>query len=63
MVAAGLLVMAFVAATIVAGPFSKEWLYWRTGYPDLGVPFWLGVLVPRRCCCSWPPPWCSARSR
>jgi len=42
-VAAGLLVTGFVAATLLHG-VSKEWLYWRTGYPDLGVPFWLGVL-------------------
>lgn len=42
-VAAGLLVTAFVAATFLNG-VSKEWLYWRTGYPDLGVPIWLGVL-------------------
>jgi fucose 4-O-acetylase-like acetyltransferase len=44
-VAAVLMVLAFVAATVVAGTFSKEWLYWRTGYPDLGVPFWLGASV------------------
>jgi fucose 4-O-acetylase-like acetyltransferase len=44
-VAAGLLGAAFVAATLVAGHVSKEWLYWRTGYPDLGVPDWLGALV------------------
>ena len=43
-IAAGLLVGAFAVATVVAGTFSKEWLYWRTGYADLGVPFWLGVL-------------------
>ena len=42
-VAAGLLVTAFVAATFLNG-VSKEWLYWRTGYPDLGVPFWLGMI-------------------
>ena len=34
-----------MVATVVAGHFSKEWLYWRTGYPDLGVPFWLGAVV------------------
>jgi fucose 4-O-acetylase-like acetyltransferase len=44
-VAAVLMVLAFVAATVTAGSFSKEWLYWRTGYPDLGVPFWLGASV------------------
>jgi len=42
-VAAGLLTTAFVAATFLHD-VSKEWLYWRTGYPDLGVPFWEGVL-------------------
>ena len=25
--------------------FSKEWLYWRTGYPDLDVSFWVGAAV------------------
>lgn len=44
-VAVALLAVAFVVATVVAGHFSKEWLYWRTGYPDLGVPFWLGASV------------------
>jgi fucose 4-O-acetylase-like acetyltransferase len=44
-VAAVLLTAAFVGATLVAGHVSKEWLYWRTGYPDLGVPFWLGATV------------------
>ncbi len=44
-VAAVLMILAFVAATVTAGSFSKEWLYWRTGYPDLGVPFWLGASV------------------
>ena len=43
--AAGLLAVAFGVATVVAGHFSKEWLYWRTGYPDLGVPFWVGASV------------------
>ena len=42
-VAAGLLAIGFVAATFLNG-VSKEWLYWRTGYPDLGVPFWLGMI-------------------
>lgn len=41
-VAASLMALAFVVATATAGSFSKEWLYWRTGYPDLGVPLWLG---------------------
>jgi fucose 4-O-acetylase-like acetyltransferase len=41
--AALLLAAAFVVASVVAGTFSMEWLYWRTGYPDLGVPFWLGA--------------------
>ena len=42
---------AFVAATLTAGSFSKEWLYWRTGYPDLGCrsgsapPCGFGLLV------------------
>jgi fucose 4-O-acetylase-like acetyltransferase len=44
-VAAVLLGTTFVVSTLVAGTFSKEWLYWRTGYPDLGVPFWLGASV------------------
>jgi fucose 4-O-acetylase-like acetyltransferase len=44
-VAAVLLSVAFLAAAVVAGHFSKEWLYWRTGYPDLGVPAWLGASV------------------
>jgi fucose 4-O-acetylase-like acetyltransferase len=44
-VAAGLLALAFAVSTVVAGHFSKEWLYWRTGYPDLGVPFWVGASV------------------
>jgi len=44
-VAAGLLAVAFGVATVAAGHFSKEWLYWRTGYPDLDVPFWLGAGV------------------
>ena len=44
-VAAVLMATAFVVATLTAGSFSKEWLYWRTGYPDLGVPFWLGASV------------------
>ena len=44
-VAAALMVVAFAVATVTAGHFSKEWLYWRTGYPDLGVPFWLGAGV------------------
>jgi len=44
-VAAVLLTLAFVAATFVGGHLSKEWLYWRTGYSELGVPFWLGVLL------------------
>jgi len=42
-VAAGLLATGFVAATFLHD-VPKGWLYWRTGYPDLGVPFWLGVL-------------------
>jgi fucose 4-O-acetylase-like acetyltransferase len=41
--AAALMVVAFVVSTLVAGHFSKEWLYYRTGYPDLGVPFWQGA--------------------
>jgi fucose 4-O-acetylase-like acetyltransferase len=41
--AAALMVVAFAVSTVVAGHFSKEWLYYRTGYPDLGVPFWLGA--------------------
>ena len=41
--AVALMVVAFVVSTLVAGHFSKEWLYYRTGYPDLGVPFWLGA--------------------
>ena len=40
-----LLALTFVVATFVAGQFSKEWLYWRHGYADLGVPFWLGACV------------------
>ena len=43
--AAVLMVLTFAVATLTAGSFSKEWLYWRTGYPDLGVPFWLGAAV------------------
>jgi fucose 4-O-acetylase-like acetyltransferase len=41
--AVALMVVAFVVSTLVAGHFSKEWLYFRTGYPDLGVPFWQGA--------------------
>jgi fucose 4-O-acetylase-like acetyltransferase len=44
-VAASLLALTFFVSLFVAGTFSKEWLYWRTGYPDLGVPFWLGASV------------------
>jgi fucose 4-O-acetylase-like acetyltransferase len=44
-VAAALMTTTFAVSTVVAGSFSKEWLYWRTGYPDLGVPFWLGASV------------------
>ncbi len=36
-VAVAALVAALVVATLVAEPLSKEWLYWRTGYADLGV--------------------------
>jgi fucose 4-O-acetylase-like acetyltransferase len=42
-VAAVLLAAAFVAAVPLAARVSKEWLYWRTGYADLGVTFWQGV--------------------
>jgi fucose 4-O-acetylase-like acetyltransferase len=42
-VAVALMLVAFAVSTLVAGHFSKEWLYFRTGYPDLGVPFWLGA--------------------
>ena len=42
--AAVLLACAFVAAVFVGPHISKELLYWRTGYPDLGLPFWLGML-------------------
>jgi fucose 4-O-acetylase-like acetyltransferase len=38
-----LMALAFAGAMVTAGHFSKEWLYWRTGYSDLGVPFWWGV--------------------
>ena len=34
---AAALVAALVAAAFVAEPLSKEWLYWRTGYAELGV--------------------------
>jgi fucose 4-O-acetylase-like acetyltransferase len=44
-VATVLLVVAFGVSTVVAGHFSKEWLYWRTGYPDLDVSFWVGAGV------------------
>jgi fucose 4-O-acetylase-like acetyltransferase len=44
-VAAVLLALAFVAATFVGGHLSKEWLYWRTGYSELGVSFGLGVVL------------------
>ena len=44
-VAASLLAVTFVAALFAAGHFSKEWLYFRGGYPDLGVPFWVGAPV------------------
>ena len=44
-VAAALLTLTFFVSLFVAGSFSKEWLYWRTGYPDLGVPFWLGASI------------------
>ncbi len=44
-VAAATFAVAFVVATLVAGHLSKEWLYWRTGYADLGVSFGVGVLL------------------
>ena len=44
-VAVALMAVAFAVATVVAGHFSKEWLYWRTGYPDLDVSFWVGAGV------------------
>ena len=56
-VAVGLLVAAFVVATIVDGHFSKEWLYWRTGYPDLDVPFWLGGVCPAGAAAGGRRPW------
>jgi fucose 4-O-acetylase-like acetyltransferase len=43
--AASLLALTFFVSLFAAGTFSKEWLYWRTGYPDLGVPFWLGAPI------------------
>ncbi|MGN6575086.1 MAG: acyltransferase family protein [Nocardioides sp.] len=43
--AAVLLCLAFVAAVPLAGHVSKEWLYWRTGYADLGVTFLQGVAL------------------
>lgn len=44
-IAAILLWGAFVASVFVAGHLSKEWLYWRTGYADLGVTFGAGVAL------------------
>ncbi len=41
--AAALLVAGFVAAVPLSGVVSTEWLYWRTGYADLGVTFVEGV--------------------
>jgi fucose 4-O-acetylase-like acetyltransferase len=43
--AALLLSLAFVAAALVSDHVSKEWLYWRTGYADLGVTFGAGVVL------------------
>ena len=44
-VAAGLLASAFVAAVFVAPALSKEWLYWRASYGELGVTFAEGVVL------------------
>jgi fucose 4-O-acetylase-like acetyltransferase len=44
-VAAGLLAVGFVAATFAAPSVSKEWLYWRTSYDELGVTFTEGVAL------------------
>jgi fucose 4-O-acetylase-like acetyltransferase len=44
-VAAVLLWSAFVASAFVAEHVSKEWLYWRTGYAELGVTFGAGVAL------------------
>lgn len=44
-VAAGcVLALGFVAAAFVDGTMSTEWLYWRTGYEELGVPVLQGML-------------------
>lgn len=44
-VAVVLLTGAFVVATVVASQVDKEWLYWRSSYSELGVPFWSGVAL------------------
>jgi len=43
--AAVLLCLTFLAAVPLASVVSKEWLYWRTGYADLGVTFLQGVAL------------------
>lgn len=40
-----LLAVGFVAAAFIDGTMSTEWLYWRTGYDELGVPALDGMLV------------------
>jgi fucose 4-O-acetylase-like acetyltransferase len=44
-VAAALLATAFVAAVFAAPALSKEWLYWRASYGELGVSFTEGVAL------------------
>jgi fucose 4-O-acetylase-like acetyltransferase len=43
--ALGALAIGFVAAVFLAEPTSKEWLYWRASYGELGVPAPVGMLV------------------
>jgi fucose 4-O-acetylase-like acetyltransferase len=43
--AAALMTAAFVAAVFAAPLVSKEWLYWRASYGELGVSFGQGVLL------------------
>jgi fucose 4-O-acetylase-like acetyltransferase len=44
-VAAALLATAFVVAALVTPAVSKEWLYWRASYGELGVSFAEGVAL------------------
>jgi fucose 4-O-acetylase-like acetyltransferase len=43
--AVAVLASALVAAVLVADPLDKEWLYWRSGYTELGVAPAFGMLL------------------